>query len=210
MRFIPLSTATPETSRKFSDFKHRNISTPGRPSTSHSKPIPRPIAAMFSFRFARPVFRTGATALRAPLSQRTYATAVADKLKLSLVLPKETIYKSADVVQVNIAAESGDMGILSSHVPSIEQLRPGLIEIIEEGGQTKKFFLAGGFAVMQPDSNLNINAVEGFPLDAFSADNVKSQLAEAQRLASGTGSEKEIAEAKIQVEVLESLQASLK
>lgn len=23
---------------------------------------------------------------------------------------------------------------------------------------------------MQPDSNLNINAVEGFPLDAFSAD----------------------------------------
>lgn len=43
-------------------------------------------------------------------------------------------------VQVNIAAESGDMGILSSHVPSIEQLRPGLIEIIEEGGQTKKFF----------------------------------------------------------------------
>ncbi|EGE00338.1 ATP synthase F1 epsilon subunit [Trichophyton tonsurans CBS 112818] len=165
---------------------------------------------MFSLRFARPAFRAGATALRAPLSQRTYATAVADKLKLSLVLPKETIYKSADVVQVNIAAESGDMGILSSHVPSIEQLRPGLIEIIEEGGQTKKFFLAGGFAVMQPDSNLNINAVEGFPLDAFSADNVKSQLAEAQRLASGTGSEKEIAEAKIQVEVLESLQASLK
>lgn len=49
---------------------------------------------MFSFRFARPVFRTGATALRAPLSQRTYATAVADKLKLSLVLPKEVRYKN--------------------------------------------------------------------------------------------------------------------
>ena len=32
------------------------------------------------------------------------------------------------------------MGILSSHVPSIEQLRPGPIEIIEENGQTKKFF----------------------------------------------------------------------
>ncbi|KAK2825736.1 hypothetical protein FQN49_007413 [Arthroderma sp. PD_2] len=165
---------------------------------------------MFSLRFARPAFRAGATGFRAPLSQRAYATAVADKLKLSLVLPKETVYKSADVVQVNIAAESGDMGILSSHVPSIEQLRPGIIEIIEESGQNKKFFLAGGFAVMQPDSNLNINAVEGFPLEDFSADAVKNQLTEAQRLASGTGSEKEIAEAKIQVEVLESLQASLK
>ena len=33
------------------------------------------------------------------------------------------------------------MGILSNHVPSIEQLRPGVIEVIEEtGGQPKKFF----------------------------------------------------------------------
>lgn len=31
------------------------------------------------------------------------------------------------------------MGILASHVPSIEQLRPGVIEVIE-GAATKKFF----------------------------------------------------------------------
>lgn len=43
-------------------------------------------------------------------------------------------------VQVNIAAESGEMGILASHVPSIEQLKPGLIEIIEEQGGSKQFF----------------------------------------------------------------------
>jgi F-type H+-transporting ATPase subunit delta len=40
---------------------------------------------------------------------------------------------------VNIPAESGDMGILSSHVPSIEPLRPGVVEIIESNG-TQKFF----------------------------------------------------------------------
>lgn len=44
-------------------------------------------------------------------------------------------------VQVNIPAESGDMGILANHVPSIEQLRPGLMEIIEEGtAGSKQFF----------------------------------------------------------------------
>jgi hypothetical protein len=32
------------------------------------------------------------------------------------------------------------MGVLANHVPSIEQLKPGLVEIIEEGGATKQFF----------------------------------------------------------------------
>lgn len=43
-------------------------------------------------------------------------------------------------VQVNIPAESGEMGILASHVPAIEQLKPGLVEIIEEAGASKQFF----------------------------------------------------------------------
>lgn len=32
------------------------------------------------------------------------------------------------------------MGVLANHVPSIEQLKPGLIEIIEESGSSKQFF----------------------------------------------------------------------
>lgn len=43
-------------------------------------------------------------------------------------------------VQVNIPAETGDMGVLASHVPSIEQLRPGLVEVIEESAGSKQFF----------------------------------------------------------------------
>lgn len=30
--------------------------------------------------------------------------------------------------------------------------------------------VSGGFAVVQPDSQLSVNAVEGFPLEDFSAD----------------------------------------
>jgi len=52
----------------------------------------------------------------------------------------QAIFKSADVVQVNIPAESGEMGVLANHVPSIEQLKPGLVEVIEEGGSSKQFF----------------------------------------------------------------------
>jgi F-type H+-transporting ATPase subunit delta len=154
--------------------------------------------------------RPAVPALRVPLQRRAYADAAPDKIKLSLSLPHQTIFKSQDVVQVNIPAESGEMGVLANHVPSIEQLKPGLIEVVEEGGSSKQFFLSGGFATVQPNSILSINAVEGYPLEDFSAEAVKSQIAEAQKVANGSGSEHDIAEAKIELEVLESLQAVLK
>jgi F-type H+-transporting ATPase subunit delta len=62
------------------------------------------------------------------------------------------------------------MGVLAGHVASIEQLKPGLVEIIEEQGGSKQFFLSGGFAVVQPNSVLSINAVEGYALEDFSAE----------------------------------------
>lgn len=64
-----------------------------------------------------------------------------DTLRKSKRIPGRTtelIFE--DSVQVNIPAESGEMGILANHVPAIEQLKPGLVEIIEEAGASKQFF----------------------------------------------------------------------
>ncbi|KAK0664814.1 ATP synthase subunit delta [Lasiodiplodia hormozganensis] len=167
---------------------------------------------MNSFRVARTALRAARpAAFRAPIAQRRgYAEAASDKLKLSLALPHSTIFKSSEVVQVNIASESGDMGLLANHVPAIEQLKPGLIEVIEEQGGSKQWFASGGFAVMQPDNTLSINAVEAYPVEDFSAESVRNQIAEAQKVAIGSGSEVDIAEAQIELEVLERLQAALK
>ncbi|KAK4247725.1 putative atp synthase [Corynascus novoguineensis] len=164
---------------------------------------------MNSLRIARAALRARPAAIRAPLQRRGYAEAVSDKIKLSLSLPHQSIYKSQDAVQVNIPAVSGEMGVLANHVPSIEQLKPGVVEVIEESG-SKRFFLSGGFAVVQPNSALSINAVEGYPLEDFSPEAVRAQIAEAQKVANGSGSEQDIAEAKIELEVLESIQAHLK
>lgn len=60
--------------------------------------------------------------------------------------------------------------------------------------------MSGGFAVVQPNSSLSINAVEAYALEDFSADAVRNQIAEAQKVASGSGSEQDIAEAKIELE----------
>ncbi|KAG9324528.1 hypothetical protein KVV02_006022 [Mortierella alpina] len=140
---------------------------------------------------------------------RSYATeAAATGLRLTFAVPHQAIYKDVNVAQVNIAAVSGDMGILASHVPSIEQLRPGVIEVLE-GTASKKFFVSGGFAIMNPDSSLNINAVEAFPVEEFSAEAIRNNLAEAQRVSNSGTTEEEKLAAKIEVEVLESLQAAI-
>lgn len=80
------------------------------------------------------------------------------------------------------------MGILANHVPSIEPLRPGIVEVIESGSSTKKWFgmpkddvlpklffnaitcltVSGGFATVHPNNKLTINAVEAAPLQDFS------------------------------------------
>jgi F-type H+-transporting ATPase subunit delta len=165
---------------------------------------------MSALRIARVALRARPAAIARPIQRRGYADVASDKIKLSLALPHQSLYKSHDVVQVNLPAETGEMGVLANHVPSIEQLKPGLVEIIEENGSNKQFFLSGGFAVVQPDSQLSINAVEAFPVEDFSAEAVRNQIVEAQKVASGSGSEQDIAEAKIELEVLESLQAALK
>ncbi|TGJ84422.1 hypothetical protein E0Z10_g4345 [Xylaria hypoxylon] len=164
---------------------------------------------MNAFRVARAALRARPAAMRLPiqpLQRRGYADAAPDKARIPRYLEKCTanisIYSSQDVVQVNLPAESGEMGVLANHVPSIEQLKPGLIEVIEESGSSKQFFLSGGFATVQPNSVLSINAVEGYPLEDFSAEAVRSQIAEAQKVANGGGSEQDIAEAKIELERL--------
>lgn len=45
------------------------------------------------------------------------------------------------------------MGILANHVPSIEPLRPGVVEVIESGNTSKKWF--GGWYDVYVVSFLN-------------------------------------------------------
>ncbi|KAN0091147.1 ATPase, F1 complex, delta/epsilon subunit [Tylopilus felleus] len=151
-------------------------------------------------------------AKRAPaalsLQRRGYAE-VSDKIKLSLVLPHQAIFTSADVVQVNISAATGDMGILANHVPSIEPLRPGVVEVIEAGNASKKWFVSGGFANVHPGNTLTINIVEGAPLESFSLEAVRANLQEALRVSAGNGSEEDKLEARIEADVYEALQHAL-
>ncbi|KAI9461317.1 epsilon subunit of F1F0-ATP synthase N-terminal domain-containing protein [Lactarius psammicola] len=142
------------------------------------------------------------------LGRRGYAE-VTDKIKLSLVLPHQAIFTSTDVVQVNLSAATGDMGILANHVPSIEPLRPGLVEVIESAGSSKKWFVSGGFATVHPNNKLTINAIEAAPLEDFSLEAIRANLQEALKVLSSNGPEEGKAEARVEADVYEALQHAL-
>ena len=78
-------------------------------------------------------------------------------------------------MQVSVPAQTGEMGILANHVPSVEALQPGLVEVVQGGGQTSKYFISSGFASVHPNNSLTINAVEAYELGAFDI-NVRIQF----------------------------------
>lgn len=146
----------------------------------------------------------------ATVARRTYATeAGSDGLKLSLALPHQTLYTESEVEQVNLPSVNGDLGILANHIPSVEQLRPGLLEIISKGGQTEQYFVSGGLATVQPNNTLTISAIEAFKPDQFDTAEISNLIADAQKRAASTD-EVVAAEATIELEVLEALQTVTK
>ena len=140
--------------------------------------------------------------------KRTYATEAAvstDALKLSLALPHQTLYNDSEVQQVNLPSFNGDLGILANHIPIVEQLRPGLLEIISKNGDSDQYFVSGGIAMVQPGNKLTISAIEAFKTDQIDLSAVKNLIADAQKRAESSD-EKVAAEANIELEVLDALQ----
>ncbi|KAJ1799797.1 delta subunit of the central stalk of mitochondrial F1F0 ATP synthase, atp16 [Coemansia sp. RSA 2599] len=125
-----------------------------------------------------------------------------------MALPHEIVLKNKEVNQVDLSAVSGDLGILADHVPTIEQLKPGVIDVMADSG-SEKYFVSGGFAIMNPNSVLNINAIEAFKLEDIDAQAVASNLAESQRLLSNAKDEITKEAAAIEIELYEALQSAL-
>eukprot|EP00835_Amoeboradix_gromovi_P002835 NODE_169_length_16247_cov_0.185348.p12 type:complete len:146 gc:universal NODE_169_length_16247_cov_0.185348:15724-15287(-) len=140
--------------------------------------------------------------------QRFGRFASTEGLKLYFASPTSAPYVEKVVKQVNLPGASGNLGILAEHVPLMEQLKPGVVEVISDSS-TVKYFIAGGFAFMHPDSKLNVIASEAFKLDDFDSNTAEKSLA-AAKLKSESADVESSVTGKVQLEVLEALVSSLK
>ncbi|KAF5481651.1 hypothetical protein F2P56_002289 [Juglans regia] len=135
-------------------------------------------------------------------------TSIPSKITVNFVLPYASELSAKEVDMVIIPATTGQMGVLPGHVPTIAELKPGVLSV-HEGNDVTKYFLSSGFAFIHANSVADIIAVEAVRIDHIDPSLVQKGLAEfTQKLSSAT-TELEKAEAQIGVELHSALNSAL-
>ena len=97
---------------------------------------------------------------------------------LELVSP-EKLLLSRQVEMATIPAAEGEMGVLPGHSPMIVALRGGVIRVRENGAETERLFVGGGFAEISRD-RVTILADEATALASLSRAASERRLTEAE------------------------------
>jgi F-type H+-transporting ATPase subunit epsilon len=106
------------------------------------------------------------------------------KIAFHLVMPeRELVNAEADMVIV--PGVEGDFGVLHGHAPLISIVRPGVLEVLQNGKVEQRFLVVGGFAEVTSE-RCTVLADEATPFEQVTAE----QLAERQQAA-----ERELADA---------------
>ena len=83
----------------------------------------------------------------------------------------------AQVDLVLLPAVTGDFGVMPGHVPTVAQLRPGVVTVHHELDKAiEKFFVSSGFAFVHADSSTDVCAVEAVKLEDLDPEAVRAGL----------------------------------
>ncbi len=104
---------------------------------------------------------------------------MAEKVEFELVAPEQLLF-SASVDMVVVPGTEGDFGVLPGHAPLISLLRPGVIDVHDEGELSERIFVASGFAEVTP-ARCTVLAAEAAPLRDLERGAVEARLEAARR-----------------------------
>src|SRR5579859_1129054 len=111
---------------------------------------------------------------------------MAETTEFELVSPEKLLI-SQPAEMVVVPGAEGDFGALPRHAPMITGVRPGVIEIYENGKVEKRIFVAGGFAEVN-ETRITVLAEEAIPLSDLNGEFVVGRIraAEAELAAATT------------------------
>ncbi|MCK8786258.1 ATP synthase F1 subunit epsilon [Roseomonas sp. NAR14] len=108
---------------------------------------------------------------------------MADTFQLELVSP-ERLLLARPVEMATLPAAEGEMGVLPGHSPMIVALRGGVITVRENGAETERLFVFGGFAEVTPE-RVTVLADEATPVARLSRAEAEGRVAEAEAALAG-------------------------
>lgn len=132
---------------------------------------------------------------------------MAEKIKFELVSPaKLLISESVDMVVV--PGSEGDFGALALHAPMITTVRPGVIDVHNDGKVGNRIFVAGGFAEVN-EVRVTVLAEEAIPVADITADMASARLQDAREAMADAKTDAEKAAADQRMLIATALQAAI-
>ncbi|XP_073981978.1 ATP synthase, delta subunit [Rhodnius prolixus] len=129
----------------------------------------------------------------------------ADEMSFTFAAANQVYYNNANVRQVDVPSFSGSFGILPKHVPTLAVLKPGVVTVFENDGNSKKIFVSSGTITINDDSSVQVLAEEAHPVEDLDGAAAREQLSKAQGDLSRASTDVEKAEAQIAIETAEAL-----
>jgi F-type H+-transporting ATPase subunit epsilon len=132
---------------------------------------------------------------------------MAETTEFELVSPEKLLI-SQPAEMVVVPGSEGDFGALPRHAPMITGVRPGVIEVYENGKVEKRIFVAGGFAEVN-ETRITVLAEEAIPMSDLTGEFVVGRIraAEAELAAATTDHAKR--EANRRLAVAQAMHAAL-
>ncbi len=105
---------------------------------------------------------------------------MADRLQFELVSP-ERLLISREVGMVVVPGAEGDFGVLPDHAPLISTVRPGVIDVYDDGvAISDRIFVSGGFAEVTGE-RCTVLAEQATPVGEIDRAATQAQLDTLQR-----------------------------
>lgn len=109
---------------------------------------------------------------------------VKEKIFVKIITPEKPFYVK-EVVSVVIPARNGPYAVLPHRAPAMKLLNAGVVSIVEEEGQHKRYFITNGISKIR-DAGCTLLVREAADADEISAESVRKRLtAFEERIAKG-------------------------
>ena len=128
---------------------------------------------------------------------------MADKIAFELVSPDRLLI-SEKVDMVTIPGGEGDFGVLAGHQPMISTVRPGILEVQNEGAAPRRIFVSGGFAEVTNES-CAVMTEEAVPVEDIDRADLEQRIKDAEEDLAAAKTDHRRATLEIQVATLKGM-----